>query len=112
MKVVIALTEAEGVIVPNQLMTELLATQLKILLESIQRIEKEINKRYKAMADRKIFDSFPGAGAQYAPRLLVAFGSNRDRYQSASAVQKYAGIAPVIKWMRIMFRCWKDRKPF
>lgn len=30
-----------------------------------------------------------------APRLLVAFGEQRDRYASAAELQMYAGIAPV-----------------
>ena len=30
-----------------------------------------------------------------APRLLVAFGEQRERYGSAAEMQQYAGIAPV-----------------
>ncbi len=107
------LTDNEGVVVPNQLMAELEANQLKVLLQSIERIEQEINKRYRAMVDRKIFDSFPGAGAQLAPRLLVAFGSETSRYESASAMQNYAGIAPVVEssgtrsWTHWRYACLK-----
>ena len=32
-----------------------------------------------------------------APRLLSAFGSERDRFQAASEVQEYSGIAPVTR---------------
>jgi hypothetical protein len=106
------------------------------------------------------------------PRLIAALGTQRDRYQSASELQSYSGIAPVLassgkqcwvhwrwacpkflrqtfhewathtigssawaksyyeqqrakgksrntvvrapafKWIRILFRCWKDRKPY
>ena len=114
-----------------------------------------------------------GAGAALVPRLLVAFGTRRDRYQSAYEMQCYSGIAPVreasgnsewihsrfvcpkflrqtfhefashsigqsewarayyehlrndrkkshhasvralaYKWIRIIFRCWKDGKPY
>jgi hypothetical protein len=35
------------------------------------------------------------AGAVFAPRRLGAFGEPRERYTSAAALQKYAGIAPV-----------------
>ena len=35
------------------------------------------------------------SGGPWAPRLLAAFGSQRDRYASATEVQKYSGIAPV-----------------
>ena len=68
----IALTDDEGVIAPNQFMAEQLAIQLKTMLGSIEAIEKEIAVRYRSLADREIFDSFPAAGAQFAPRLLVA----------------------------------------
>ncbi len=105
------LTHDRGVIEPNQIMIEVLINQLKLFLESIERLDNEIKQRYKKQNDRIIFDSFPGAGPQLAPRILVAFGSNRDRYGSASEIQKYAGIAPVIeqsgkkKWTHWRYSC-------
>jgi hypothetical protein len=39
--------------------------------------------------------ALPGAGAVFAPRLLVACGEQRERYASADALPQYAGIAPV-----------------
>jgi hypothetical protein len=44
-----------------------------------------------------IFDSFPSADPQLAPKLLVAFGRDRDRYHEASERQQYSGITPVIE---------------
>lgn len=79
----VALTNDSGVIVPNRIMIELLVPQLKLLIESVMRMDDEIKKYYKSQDDRIIFDSFPGAGPQLAPRLLVAFGVNRDKYNSA-----------------------------
>ena len=96
-KTALPLTEDVGIIQPNQVMIEVLMPQLKIMLDGIKRLDDEIKQRYKTIGDRKIFDSFPGAGPQYAPRLLVAFGSNRDRYQTAAELQKYSGVAPVIE---------------
>lgn len=92
-----ALTEDKGVIEPNQLLIEVLITQFKVLLQGIEQLDIAIKLAYKAQQDKKIFDSLPGAGPQLAPRLLVAFGSNRSRYKDASELQKYAGIAPVIE---------------
>ena len=46
-------------------------------------------------ADAAIWQSFPGAGPTFAPRLCCAFGRERSRYQSAAAIQRYSGIAPV-----------------
>lgn len=105
------LTNDPGVIEPNQIMIEVLIPQLKLLIASIERLDNEIKLRYKNQKDRAIFDSLPGAGPQLAPRILVAFGSNRDRYATASEIQKYAGIAPVIeqsgkkKWTHWRYSC-------
>jgi transposase len=46
---------------------------------------------------RPLFRSFPGAGPVMAPRLLVAFGTNRDRFENAQETQQFYGIAPVKK---------------
>ena len=91
------LTEDTGVIEPNQLLIKVFIAQFNVLLKGIESLDKVIKQAYKAQQDKVIFDSLPGAGPQLAPRLLVAFGSNRDRYNDASELQKYAGIAPVIE---------------
>lgn len=46
----------------------------------------------------------PGAGPILAPRLLVAFGEQRERFQTAADIQKYSGIAPVTE--RSGKKCW------
>jgi transposase len=112
-KQAMALTNDAGVIEPNQLLVELLVPQLKHLLKAIERLDREIKQRYCKLSDRKLFDSLPGAGPVMAPRLLVAFGTNRDRYQTASEIQKYAGVAPVIEqsgkysWTHWRYSCPK-----
>ena len=46
-----------------------------------------------------------------APRLLVAFGEQRDRFKSASELQQYAGVAPVTErsgnkhWVHWRWQC-------
>lgn len=108
-----ALTEDPSVILPNQLIVESLIAQLKLLMEAIERFDKQIKDIYKSHEDRFIFDSLPGAGPQMAPRLLAAMGSNRDRYQSPGEIQKYAGIAPVTErsgkkeWVHWRWSCPK-----
>ena len=71
------LTEDIGVIEPNQLLVEVLIAQYRVLLKGIESLDKAIKLAYKSHDDKVIFDSLPGAGPQLAPRLLVAFGSNR-----------------------------------
>ncbi len=93
-KTAFALTDDLGIIEPNQLLIEVLIPQLKCVLDGITRLDKEIKQRYKIQKDRIIFDSFPGVGPQLSPRIFVAFGTDRTRYNDANAVQKMGGIAP------------------
>jgi transposase len=61
--------------------------------------------------DYALFDALPGAGPSLAPRLLVAFGEQRDRFNSAGELQRYAGIAPVTErsgkkhWVHWRWQC-------
>jgi hypothetical protein len=146
--------------------------QIAVLRESIRPLEKHIAELAAQQEDWPIFQSLPGAGAALAPRLMVALGTQRDRYSSAGDLQSFSGIAPVkeasgnttwvhfrwacpkflrqtfhewaacsmaqcewakayyhqqkdrgkkhhaavralaFKWMRILYRCWKDRQPY
>jgi transposase len=145
---------------------------LREIRNAISSYDSKIEKLARAHPDFIIFDSFPGAGAALAPRLIAAFGTCRDRYRTAYELQCYSGIAPVVessgkqhwvhyrwscpkflrqtfqecalhsmassywardyyqqqrskgkshhsavralafKWIRILFRCWQDRKPY
>ena len=106
-----ALTEDPGVIEPNKMLIEVLIPQLKCFVEGIKRFNKEIKKLYQNQEDCFIFDSFPGAGTQLSPRILVAFGANRERYLEATELQKYSGVAPVVeqsgqkKWTHWRYSC-------
>lgn len=91
------LTTDEGVIIPYELMVQSLLTQLRVTLEAIKRFDHAIAERAQAHSDFVLFDTLPGAGPVFAPRLLVAFGEQRERYGSADELQKYAGIAPVLE---------------
>ena len=89
------LTQDPGVIHPSQLYATALASQLKGLISTIKDFDREIGETANTLADYPIFKALPGAGQHLAPRLMVAFGEQRDRFSDASAVQRYAGIAPV-----------------
>jgi transposase len=146
--------------------------QIDALRVAILEHDKKIADLAQAHPDYGIFSSLPGAGPAMAPRLIAAFGTQRDRYATAAAIQCYAGIAPVtessgkqrwvhwrwacpkflrqtfhewawmstrkpgwarefydrqrernqshhaavrslsFKWLRILFRCWKDHTPY
>jgi len=48
-----------------------------------------------AHSDGALFGSLPGAGQALVPRMMAAFGTRRERYQSAYEMQCYSGIAPI-----------------
>ena len=77
-------------------MVGVLVSLIGTLRQGIAALDRQIEQAAAAHPDFAIFDSFPGAGPVLAPRLLAAFGSQRDRYQSAAEIQKFSGIAPVL----------------
>jgi transposase len=165
-------THDSAVIIASSSAALALLRILRQLRDAISSYDSQIDKLSQAHPDFVIFDSFPGAGAALAPRLIAAFGSCRDRYRTAHEIQCYSGIAPVVessgkqhwvhyrwscpkflrqtfhewalhsmaasawakdyykqqrangkshhsavralafKWIRILFRCWQDRKPY
>jgi transposase len=168
-----AATKDPAVVEGCALIARGLVALLKTLRANIATFDKRIAELAAAHPDTAIFASLPGAGAVLMPRLIVAFGTRRDRYQDAYEVQCYSGIAPVtessgssqwvhfrfacpkflrqtfhefagcsiqwsewakayyrhlcqeeskshhaavrslaFKWIRIIFRCWKDSKPY
>lgn len=143
---------------------------LREIRSAISCYDEQIETVAHQHPDFAIMESLPGAGAALVPRLIAAMGTRRERYRSASELQAYSGIAPVLassgkhrwvhwrwscpkfvrqtfhewathsirsadwakayyeqqrakgrahhvviralafKWIRILFRCWKDRK--
>ena len=90
------------------------AKQLRTLQASLKEYRKLIEHLFEDHPDSDIFSSLPGAGPKLAPRLLSGFGSRRDRFDSAKAVQQLSGVTPVTeksgKHEFIKFRraCQKD----
>jgi transposase len=168
----IPLTTDPAIVEPALIMVEVLVNQLRTLIHSSRRFEREIGQIFEQMPDAGLFAALPGAGPNLAPRLLLAFGNDRSRYASAQDLLQYAGIAPVtersgkkqwvhwrwgcptflrqtfvewanesrkfsfwanafyqaqkrmckthqaairalaFKWIRILYRCWQDKKPY
>lgn len=76
-------------------MVSVLVGLIATIRQGIAALDRQIERAAAAHPDFAIFDSFPGAGPVLAPRLLAAFGSQRDRYHSAAELQQFSGIAPV-----------------
>jgi hypothetical protein len=83
-----ALTTDDGVITPNALLVHALIAQLRVTLQAIADFDTALAQRAQAHPDFPLFDALPGAGAVFAPRLLVACGAQRDRCTSAEDLQK------------------------
>ena len=161
-----------AVIESSVLIVQLVVRQIEVLRESIAQQDRRIAELSGAHPDHSIFASLPSAGPAMVPRLIAAFGTQRDRFATAAQMQCYSGIAPVtarsgkhqwvhwrwacpkflrqtfhewawlstrksewarayydrqrerkkshhaavralaFKWLRILFRCWKDHRPY
>lgn len=168
----VPLTTDAALVESARLLVQSLAAQLQALVEPLRLYEQQLAEAMRKHPDAAIFTSFPGAGDALAPRLLAAFGADRERLENASQMQCLAGIAPVVrrsgrsfsvlrrwacskflrqtfhefaqhslprsawakayyqlqrargkkhhaavralafKWIRVLFRCWKDHAPY
>ena len=92
------LTHDEAVIQAHQLQVETLVEQLRLTIHAMKRYDAQIVAIAEDLPDYDLlFTPLPGAGKVLAPRLLVAFGEDRERYTCAQEVQKHAAIAPITK---------------
>jgi transposase len=91
---------------------EVLIEQLRVVLKAIDRFDEEIATIAAKLPDYELlFKPLVGAGPVLAPRLLAAFGEDRQRYGAADEFQKYSGVAPVIErsgnktWVHWRWQC-------
>ena len=110
-KSAVPLTSDDGVVVPYRVLALTLVEQLEVMLVCLDRFDEEIAALAPQHPDFALFDVLPGAGPSLAPRLLVAFGEQRERFENAAEIQKYAGIAPVTQrsgqstWIHWRWQC-------
>ena len=165
------LTDDPAVVTGLSMAMRATVVQLRAVIDAIHEFDRTLADLFAQHADHELFESFPGAGPVFAPRLLVVMGTDRNRFESASDIQRL-GIAPVTvksgkmhwvhhrwacskffkqtfhefaqlslpysswarayykrqrdrgnghhaavralayKWIRIIFRCWKERRPY
>jgi transposase len=91
------LTQDPAAILAGSVMVQAIVKQIRPLNAAIDDYDGEIGRLFQKHPDRLVFESFPGAGPVLAPRLLAAFGADRERWRSAAEIQKISGIAPVTK---------------
>ena len=90
-----ALTTDEAVSAVAIRQMRVLVEQLRVVQEHVGEFDEAIAQAFAVHPEAALFRELPGAGPVLAPRLLVAFGTERDRYPDPGSLQKYAGLAPV-----------------
>lgn len=112
-KSAMSLTDDEGVIIPLERLTLALVLQLRQVLITLHEYDLDIAQRFRKHSEYKIFASLPGAGPVFGPRLLTAFGTNRERFDSANEINRLSGVAPVLNrsgktaWVHWRYSCPK-----
>lgn len=102
-----------AVVSSSVMWVQMLVKQIRVLNRAIKNYDRRIKDLFATHEDNFIFESLPGAGQQMAPRLLIAFGTDRNRYDKAVEVSNYFGISPVIarsgkqKWVHWRWHCPK-----
>ena len=102
-----------AVINSSVMMARALASQMKTTLEAVKEFDHQIAALCESHEDFELFTSLPGAGSVYASRLLIAMGSDRERWASADELLRFSGVAPVVErsgkssWTRWRYFCPK-----
>ena len=108
-----SLTRDQAVINAYSLQAQVIVEQLRVILDAIAGYDTKIAELASDHPDYDLFATLPGAGVTLAPRLLVAFGEERERFHSATEMQMYAGVAPVTeqsgnkRWVHWRTQCPK-----
>ncbi len=109
----VSLVEDVAIVETSSLKVRSLIRQIACLNADIDEYEQRIETLFVRHPEQPLFDSLPGAGAALAPRLLVAMGTDRERFQSADEVATFVGIAPVTErsgqhtWVHWRLACSK-----
>ncbi len=109
----IPLVEDPAIVETSALKVRSLTRQIACLNEDLDEYEQYITSLFKAHPESDFFETLPGAGAALAPRLLVALGTDRTRFNSADEVAAFSGIAPVTErsgqhtWVHWRLACSK-----
>ena len=91
------LTRDDALITPAAMAVKLLANQIQQAHKTISQFDAKIAEAMKQHPNAHLFTSLRGAGPALAPRLLCAFGSQKDRWEDADSLAAFSGIAPVTR---------------
>ena len=93
----VPLTNDPALIESSIITVQALTLGLRAAHTAISRYDREIARTFAQHPDASLFAALPGSGTAYSARLLAAFGSRRELFQSAQAMLNFSGIAPVLK---------------
>jgi transposase len=91
------LTRDDALITPAAMAVKLLAHQIQQSQKTIDEFDVKIAEDMKQHPKAHLFTQLRGAGPALAPRLLCAFGSQKDRWEDADNLASFSGIAPVTR---------------
>jgi transposase len=91
------LTHDDALITPAAMTVGLLANQIQQAQKTIGEFDAKIAEATHQHPHAHLFTSLRGAGPALAPRLLCAFGSQKDRWEDADSLAAFSGIAPVTR---------------
>jgi len=109
----VPLVEDAAIVETSILKVQSLTRQIACVNTDLDAYEQRIEALFAHHPEQPLFDSLPGAGAALAPRLLVAMGTDRERFPSADEVATFVGIAPVTErsgqhtWVHWRLACSK-----
>jgi transposase len=92
-----ALTTDSAIVESGARLSQMHTQLIQSLNRSIEGYDQQIEKVFHDHSEAKLFAGLPGAGPALAPRLLVAFGTDRSRYEEAQNMQRFSGVAPVTR---------------
>jgi hypothetical protein len=79
-------TRDDALIMPAAMAVRLLVSQLQQSHKTIKEFDVKVAEAMKRHPDAHLFTSLRGAGPTLAPRLLCAFGSQKDRWEDADSL--------------------------
>lgn len=91
------LTKDLAITESSRRMAQMHLQMIQTLNPLIQEYENRIAKLFDVHPEAPLFTGLPGAADALAPRLLAFFGTDRTRYDAATNIQSFSGIAPVTK---------------
>ena len=89
------LTKNKALIESHALYVQSLVRQIAELNRAVTEFDDQLRRCVAQHPDEVLFRAIPGAGDALIPRLIAAFGSDRDRYKAAEELQSLSGIAPI-----------------